>query len=73
MLQRMMLLIRGRKADPSPGRLAAEEALADARRARRDIEARRPAVLAVVATLRRAREENHFAERIEAAFRGAAR
>ncbi|MFE4420464.1 hypothetical protein [Streptomyces sp. NPDC056817] len=55
---------------------AAEQALADAQQARRDAEARRPAVLALVARIRTAREENHFRERIEAAFaeqRGAAR
>jgi hypothetical protein len=49
-----------------------EAALERARQAMRAAEARQPAVEAVVATLRRAREENHFAERIEAAFRGAA-
>lgn len=73
MLQRMMLLIRGRKTEPSPGRQEAQEALAEARRARQDVEARRPAVMAVAAALRRTREENHFAERIEAAFRGVPR
>ena len=57
----------------TPGREAAEEALAEAQRARREVEERRPAVLAVVARLRTAREENHFAPRIEAAFRGASR
>jgi hypothetical protein len=50
-------------------REAAEKALADAREARREIhEERRPAVLEVVARLRAAREENHWAERIEAAY-----
>ncbi|MEV5347215.1 DUF7620 family protein [Streptomyces achromogenes] len=49
-----------------------EAALERARQARQAAEARQPAVEAVAATLRRAREENHFAERIEAAFRGAA-
>ena len=65
------LLIRRGKA--SPDREAAEQALAEAREARREIhEERRPVVLAVVRRLRIAREENHFAERIAAAYRGAA-
>ncbi|MEU3826437.1 hypothetical protein AB0F36_14130 [Streptomyces sp. NPDC029080] len=45
-----------------------ETALERAREARQAAEARRPIVEAVAATLRRAREENHFAERIEAAY-----
>lgn len=57
---------RGRR---SPEREAAEQALAEAREARREIhEERRPAVLEIVARLREAREENHWAERIEAAY-----
>jgi len=46
-------------------------ALERAREARQQAEARQPVVTAVAAKLRRAREENHFRERIEAAFRGA--
>jgi hypothetical protein len=62
-------LVYGRKhTEPR----ASEAALERAREAREAAEARRPAVLAVAAKLRRAREENHFRERIEAAFRGAA-
>jgi len=58
-----------RRGKPSPDREAATQALADAQEARREIhEERRPAVLAVVARLRVAREENHWAERIEAAY-----
>jgi hypothetical protein len=48
-----------------------EAALKRAREARQQAEARQPVVTAVAAKLRRAREENHFRERIEAAFRGA--
>ena len=62
-----------RRGKPSPDREAAEQALAEAREARREIhEERRPIVLAIVARLRNAREENHFAERIAQAYRGAA-
>jgi hypothetical protein len=49
-----------------------EAALAHARKARQQAEARQPVVEAVAATLRRAREENHFREKIEELFRGAA-
>ncbi|WP_333930939.1 DUF7620 family protein [Streptomyces sp. AHA2] len=48
-----------------------EAALQRAREAREQAEARQPIVSAVAAKLRHAREENHFRERIEAAFRGA--
>lgn len=48
-----------------------EAALERAREARQQAEARQPIVTAVVERLRHAREENHFRERIEAAFRGA--
>jgi hypothetical protein len=48
-----------------------EAALERTREARRESEARQSVVKAVVAPIRRAREENHFRERIEAAFRGA--
>jgi hypothetical protein len=62
-------LVRGRnRAEPR----ASEAALERAREAREAAEARQPAVQAVAAKIRRAREENHFRERIEAAFRGAA-
>jgi hypothetical protein len=47
-------------------------ALAHAQNARQQAEARKPAVDAIAATLRRAREENHFREKIEEMFRGAA-
>ncbi|WP_435845688.1 DUF7620 family protein [Streptomyces griseofuscus] len=62
-----------RRGKPSPDREAAEQALEEAREARREIqEERLPIVLDVVRRLRVAREENHFAERIAAAYRGAA-
>jgi hypothetical protein len=53
-------------------RRPSEAALERAREAREAAEARRPAVEAIAAKLRSHREENHFRERIEAAFRGAA-
>ncbi|WP_432136844.1 DUF7620 family protein [Streptomyces sp. bgisy154] len=62
-------LVRGDDGGPS----ASEAALERAREARAEAEARRPVVLAVAELLRHAREENHFRERIEAAFRGAPR
>lgn len=49
-----------------------EVALAHAQKARRQAEARQPMVEAVAATIRRARQENHFREKIEELFRGAA-
>ncbi|MFD6552771.1 hypothetical protein [Streptomyces sp. NPDC058398] len=49
-----------------------EQALAHAQNAREQAEARQPLVESVAATLRSAREENHFREKIEALFRGAA-
>jgi hypothetical protein len=48
------------------------QALAHDQNAREQAEARQPLVESVSATLRRAREENHFREKIEALFRGAA-
>lgn len=56
------------EAAPTDSEAALERAIA----AREEAEARQPTVTAVAARLRRAREENHFRERIEAAFRGAA-
>lgn len=50
-----------------------EVALECARRARRQAEDRQPIVEAVAATLRQARTENHFREKIEELFKGAAR
>ncbi|MFM9703578.1 DUF7620 family protein [Streptomyces galilaeus] len=50
-----------------------EAALKRAIAARRAAEARQPMVTAVAAKLRRVREENHFAEKLEALYRGAAR
>lgn len=68
---------RRRKERQQAQREAAQQALAEAREAQREIEEeRRPMVLAIVHRLRVAREENHFQERIEAAYaarRGAVR
>lgn len=62
-------LVHGRdRTKQRPSEIALERAIA----AREEAEARQPLVTAVVAKLRHAREENHFRERIEAAFRGAA-
>jgi hypothetical protein len=69
MLGWILRLVHG---DDESGPTDSEAALERTREAREAAEARRPAVLAVAAKLRRAREENHFRERIEAAFRGAA-
>jgi hypothetical protein len=61
-------LLPGRsKPDPR----ASEAALERSKTARRAAEARQSSVDAAVAPLRRARQENHLRERIEAAFRGA--
>ncbi len=65
-------LVHGRDRDEPRD---SDAALAHARKARAAAEARQPAVTAVVAPIRRALAENHFAERIEAAYairRGAA-
>ena len=62
-------LVHGRDdTEPSDS----EVALAHAQQARKQAEARQPAVEAIAATIRRAREENHFREKIEELFRGAA-
>lgn len=63
----MRLIGRGR---PSAGQRAAGGALVRAQRARHAAEARRPEVEAAAEVLRAARYENHFAERIAAAYRG---
>ncbi len=58
-------LVRGRdNAEPTDS----ENALERAREALQQAEDRQPVVTAVAARLRRAREENHWAERIEAAY-----
>lgn len=62
-------LMHGRdETGPSDSQVA----LTHATRARQSAEARRPMVRALAAGLRRAREENHFAEKLEALYRGAA-
>jgi hypothetical protein len=61
------LIGRGRR---TAGQRSAEGALARAQDARCQAEARRPEVEAAASMLRRARLENHFAERISAALRG---
>ena len=72
MLDWIRRLVHGPE-DPEP--TASEAALERTRVARQAAEERRSVVDAVVAPIRRAREENHWAERVEAAFaarRGAA-
>ncbi|MBZ6290442.1 hypothetical protein KVH30_02490 [Streptomyces olivaceus] len=59
------------KAPDKPDLRASEAALARTRNDRQAAEDRQPIVDAAVAPLRRAREENHLRERIEALFRGA--
>jgi len=62
-------LVHGRdRSEQRPSEAALERAI----QAREQAEARQPIVTAAAAKIRRAREENHFRERIEAAFRGAA-
>lgn len=68
MIAWIRLLVLGRdRTKQRPSEAALERATA----AREAAEARQPIVTAVAAKIRRAREENHFRERIEAAFRGA--
>lgn len=62
--------ILGRGHRPT-GKRASEAAVERTQEARREAEARQSIVAAVMAPWRRAREENHLRERIEAAFRGA--
>lgn len=58
-------LVRGRKpSEPSASELALERTQRD----RRQTEARGKVITSVMAPWRRAREENHWAERIEAAY-----
>lgn len=68
--------LRSKRKKSSPDREAAQQAVADAQEAQREItEERRPMVEAVARRLRAARMENHWSERIEAAYaarRGAA-
>lgn len=52
------------------GQKAAESALTRAQRARREVEAHRPAVAEVAARLARERQRNHFAEMFRAALEG---
>ena len=62
-------ILLGRRTRPSADRQAAQKAYEEAREARREIhEERRPAAQALADRLRKAREENHWAERIEAAY-----
>lgn len=68
-----------RRPEPAPcpedpqktaGQEEAEKALSRARRARREVEAHRPAVSHVVARLARERQKNHFAELFRSALEG---
>lgn len=54
----------------TPGQRAADSALARTQKARREVEASRPAVDRVAARLAREREHNHFAEIFRAALEG---
>lgn len=65
-------LVHGEPTEPTDS----EVALQRTREARREVEDRWPAVRRAVAPFKQAREENHWAERVEAVFaarRGAAR
>jgi hypothetical protein len=54
----------------TPGQRAASSALVRAQSARREMEGMRPQVAAAAATLRAARQRNHFAEMIKMVFEG---
>lgn len=68
MLNWLKHLMRRRRS--TPGQRAASGALARAQRDRIAAEQRRPEVEETARLLRAARYENHFAERIAAAYRG---
>jgi hypothetical protein len=55
-------------APDQPEPTDSEEALERTRRERKAAEERRPVIRGVMAPIHRALEENHFAERIEAAY-----
>jgi|1185.fasta_scaffold03425_2 hypothetical protein len=57
-------LVHGDPTEPTDS----EVALQRTREARREVEDRWPTVRAVVAPFKQAREENHWAERVEAVF-----
>jgi len=63
--------IRRRRRDRVNRLAEAEAAVTRARKAQQEAKERRPEVHAVVARLKQLREENHFAEAIERAMRGA--
>lgn len=67
----LLTRMRRRRGERAARLAEAEAAVARAQVAQREAEDRRPEVHAVVARLRRLREENHFAETIERAMRGA--
>ncbi|GGW15712.1 hypothetical protein GCM10018980_52110 [Streptomyces capoamus] len=70
----MWIRLLSRRKKCSPERAAAQQAVADAQEAQREItEERRPLVQAVARRLRAARMENHWSERIEAAYAAARR
>lgn len=54
----------------TPGQKEAESALSRAQKARREVEAYRPAVNRVAERLARERQRNHFAETFRAALEG---
>lgn len=71
---RRLLRRRPKPTPPRPttthGQRDADSALSRARRARREIEANRPAVTEIAARLARERQRNHFAEMIRQALEG---
>lgn len=54
----------------TPGQKDAEKALSRAHKARREVEADRPAVTEIAARLARERQRNHFAEMFRSALEG---
>ncbi|WP_456294274.1 DUF7620 family protein [Streptomyces tendae] len=61
------------QATKTEGQREAEKALSRAQKARRAVEAHRPAVTRVAARLASEREQNHFAELFRQAFEGGPR
>ncbi|MFE6716867.1 hypothetical protein ACFVDU_04665 [Streptomyces albidoflavus] len=61
---------RRRRGGRSPGQAAADRALHRARADRQEAEDRQPAVQETAETLRRYREENHFAQLFRASIEG---
>ncbi|WP_435857938.1 DUF7620 family protein [Streptomyces tendae] len=64
---------RPEEAGKTRGQREAESALSRARKARRAVEAHRPAVARIAERLASEREQNHFAELFRQAFEGGPR